>query len=418
MDLIDIEGLLDLESRKCFEYFWDETNTDTGSPGYGLVRDRAPSNSGVCSIAATGFGLTALTIGVKRGWVTWQKAYDRALGTLNCLLDHAEHINGFFYHFLDLYTAKRIWKCEASIIDSAIALCGAFSAGEFFGGPIKKKAYILYERMNWEWFREKSVNRFYLGYTPEKGFFGSWDSYAEQFMVYFLAFASPNPVNRNMFTSFQRDLGRYKDGAPLIFSYTGALFTYQFSHAWFDLRNMTDEDGTDWWENSVNATKAARQYCMDYATKFKTFGPSSWGLTACDGPFGYSGMYGCPPRMTESVHTGNDGTVAPCAAIGSIVFTPKESKSAMMHYYRQPGLWGKYGFMDAYNLDVTPSWVATDVIGIDKGISLLMIENERSGFVWDTFMKNEYVQKGLKRAGFRKNMYMISLAPVTSAAGS
>ena len=396
------EVLLDLESRKCFEYFRNETNMIPGSPGYGLVRDRAPSNAHVSSIAATGFALTALTIGVRRGWISWQAAYERTMGTLHTLLNHAEHVNGFFYHFLDLYSAKRIWNCEVSNIDSAILLCGAISAGEFFGPLVLEKAYAIYERMNWTWFLDRSCNRFYLGYTKETGFFGHWDSYAEQLMMYFLALASPKSVNTDTYYAFERYREGYKDIEPFIYSYTGALFTYQFSHAWFDLRNKTDQEGIDWWENSIRATKAARLYAMEYESKFKTFGPSSWGLTACDGPSGYSGMYGSPPRMTSSIHTGNDGTVPPCGAIGSIVFTPVESMTAMAHYAQQPGLWGMYGFKDAYNRD--QAWIASDCIGIDKGISLLMIENYRSGFVWDLFMKNESVRTGMKKAGLQKKI--------------
>jgi hypothetical protein len=172
----NIEDLLELESRKSFDYFWMEANTDPKSPGYGLIKDRAPSNPGICSIASLGFGLTALTIGVKRGWVSFNEAYERALGTLSCLLYHAEQVNGFFYHFLNMQTAKRIWHCEVSIIDTTIALCGAISAGEFFGGEIAEKAQAIYERIDWGWFIDKKTNLFYLGYSPEEGFFGSWDS--------------------------------------------------------------------------------------------------------------------------------------------------------------------------------------------------------------------------------------------------
>lgn len=394
------EVLLDLESKKCFDYFLNETNLLPGSPGYGLVRDRAPSNTHVCSIAATGFSLTALTIGVKRGWISRDEACKRVTGTLDTLINHAEHVNGFFYHFLDLYSAKRIWNCEVSNIDSAILLCGAITAGEFFGKEVLEKAYHIYERMDWSWFLDHSTNLFYLGYTPEKGFFGHWDCYAEQLMMYFLAFASSKSIDIDTYYAFKRDRGCYGKSGTLIYSYTGALFTYQFSHAWFDFRNMRDQEGTDWWENSVRASKAARLYAMDYEGVFKTFGPNSWGLTACDGPFGYSGMHGSPPRQTESVHFGNDGTVPPCGAIGSIVFTPKESMEAMLHYAKQPGLWGKYGFKDAYNLD--HNWIASDFLGIDKGISLLMIENYRSGFVWELFMRNESVRTGMKKAGLHK----------------
>lgn len=401
MNALTGDKLLELECRKSFEYFWNEANTNLNSSGYGLVRDRAPGNPQVCSVAAVGFGLSALVIGVERKWISKEAGNERALGTLNTLLYNAEHVNGFFYHFLNMSTAKRYWNCEASIIDTSLALCGAITAGEYFGGEVREKAQRIYERVNWEWYRNPGNNRFYMGYSPEEGFFGSWDIYAEQFMMYFLGAASEtHPVNPEMFYGFRRDIGSYSRYSSIVHSPNGSLFVYQFSHAWFDLRGKRDRCGMDWWRNSVLASKANRRYCTDNTGIFKTFGQNSWGLTACDGPFGYSGDYGAPPRWAHNIHDGNDGTVPPCGAAGSIVFTPDESLAALEHYYNSfPGLWGKYGFMDAYNLDVSPPWFAKDVIGIDKGITLLMIENHRTGLIWDVLMRNEYVRKGMKLAG-------------------
>ncbi|WP_062236063.1 glucoamylase family protein [Fictibacillus sp. FJAT-27399] len=399
------EQLLELESKHSFLFFWNETNTDCGSPGFGLIRDRAPGDPDMCSVASVGYGLTALVIGAEREWISRDAAYERADGTLNTLLLNAEEVNGFFYHFLSMETGKRARKSEVSIIDTAIALCGAMTAGEYFGGKIKEKTQQLYERVNWEWYRNPETNQFYMGYTPERGHWGAWDLYAEQFMMYFLAAASPtHPVNPEMFYDFHRQVSSYGDGPLFIYTWLGSLFTFQFSHAWFDLQNKTDQDGIDWWENSVKATLAHRQYCIDESKTFKTYGPNSWGLTACDGPAGYSGRYGAPPSGRDGANDLHhpDGTVPPAGAIGSIVFTPQESMEAMQHYYNNvPELWGEYGFIDAYNLDVTPAWFGTNVIGIDKGISLLMIENYRSGLVWKWFMKNEYAQKGLQLTGFK-----------------
>jgi hypothetical protein len=401
MDILSGERLLEEESRKCFEYFRQEANTNKASPGYGLIRDRAPGNPRVCSVAAVGFGLAALAVGAERGWISAAEARERTLGTLHTLLYKAEQRNGFFFHFLDMNTAKRYWQSEVSVIDTAIALCGAITAAEYFRGEVAELAEKLYHRVNWEWYRDPAVNLFYMSYLPESDFSGHWDIYAEQLMMYFLGAASPtNPVNPDMFYSFSRCGGRYGRCPSMIPSFFGSLFTYQFSHAWFDLRGKRDRVGVDWWGNSIVATLANRQYCMDHAGKFKTFGPDSWGLTACDGPYGYSGGYGAPPGGMAGIHGGNDGTVAPCGAAGSIVFTPQESIAALEHYYCHfPDLWGRYGFRDAYNLDISPAWFAQDVIGIDKGISLLMIENYRTGFVWEVFMANEYAQKGMWEVG-------------------
>ncbi|MDM5337100.1 glucoamylase family protein [Fictibacillus enclensis] len=398
------EELMDLESKHSFLFFWQEANSNPGSPGFGLIRDRAPGDPEMCSVASVGYGLTALVIGAERQWITTDEARQRAEGTLDTLLQHAEEVNGFFYHFLSMETGKRYDNSEVSVIDTAIAVCGAITAGEYFGGKLKEKAQQLYERVNWEWYRNPETNQFYMGYTPERGHWGAWDMYAEQFMMYFLAAASPtHPVDPEMFYDFHRQVSTYGDVPLFIYTWTGSLFTYQFSHAWFDLQNKTDRDGLDWWENSVKASLAHRQYCMDESETFKTFGPNSWGLTACDGPSGYRGDYGAPPSGRSGANDQHhpDGTVPPAGAIGSIPFTPKESLDAMQHYYNHvPELWGEYGFRDAYNLDVSPPWYGRDVIGIDKGISLLMIENHRTGLVWKWFMKNKFAKKGLELTGF------------------
>lgn len=383
-----------------FQFFWDEANVDPNSPGYGLIRDRAPGQKNMASIASMGFGLTAYAIGAERGWVGTEDAFERSRGMLLTMLRHADHRHGFFHHFLHMETAKQYEGCEISVIDTAIFLCGAITAGEYFGGEVKRLAGELYERVDWNWYRNPKTNQFYMGYLEQDGgHFGKWDHYAEQFMMYFLGAGSPtHPVNPEMFYDFDRYVGSYGGFHPIIHSTQGALFVYQFSHAWFDLRGRKDRDGVDWFENSVLASKAARQFCIDRADRYKTFGPNSWGLTACDGPGGYSGGYGADPNTAEEDFV--DSTIAPCGAAGSIVFTPKESIDALLHFYNEvPGLWGPYGFRDAFNLDAEPAWVGEDVIGIDKGITLLMIENYRSGFVWKLFMNNKYAQEGMERTG-------------------
>ncbi|MEZ0536425.1 glucoamylase family protein [Caldicellulosiruptoraceae bacterium PP1] len=396
--------LLELELKKSFDFFWNEANSNENNLGYGLIKDRYPTHQNIASIASVGFSLTAYIIGVERGYVDYQSAYKRTAKTLDTVLNNLENINGFYYHFVDMNTGKRIGKCEISVIDTAILLCGAIAAGEYFGGEIKEKAETLYARTNWKWYTDPNKNYFYMGYSPERGFEGYWDMCAEQFMMYFLGFASPTyPVDPSMFYTFRRNKKSY-NGLPEIYhSPGGSLFVYQFSFAWFDLRNMVDNQNVNWWENSKYATLSNRQYCIDYQDKFKTFGPNSWGLTACDGPNGYSGSYGAPPKDSEEIHLGNDGTVPPCGSAGSIVFTPDESISALENFYNNfPKLWGIYGFKDSFNLENDNEWYATDVIGIDKGITIIMIENYLSGLIWDIFMKNKYVKKGIELAGLRK----------------
>ena len=395
-------AVADDEARLSFDFFWEQATTEPGSPGYGLVRDRWPGNPGVASIASTGFGLSALPIGVERGWITRAEGEDRARGTLNTFLAmESEH--GFFFHFLDMKTAGRAWESEVSTIDTGLFLAGALTAGAYFGGDVAEKARALYERVDWTWFVDSRKNQLWMAYRPGKGFEGHWDFYAEQLILYVLAAGSPtHPVDPMLYDGFTRHRASYGSTEPFIHSWFGSLFTYQYSHAWVDFRGLRDRDGVDWFDNSTRAVRAQLQLAIDNPGKRKTLGPDSWGLSACDGPKGYNGLYGAPPSGYDNRQHVIDGTVPPSAAVGSIVFAPEASLAAMNHYRTFPRLWGKYGFQDAYNLDVSPEWFDTDVIGIDKGIGLLMIQNYETGLVWSTFMGIPEVQRGLARLGFTK----------------
>lgn len=394
------DKLVKKELKKCYQFFIKEANNNPDSPGYGLIRDKDKFADKIASIASVGYGLAALTIGVKRNWISKEKAYKRAKGTLDTFLENMEATNGFYYHFVNMDTAKREWHCEVSIIDTGIFICGALMAGEFFGGEIKEKAEKLYKRINWKWYVNEETNQFYMGYTPEKGFFGAWDMYAEQLMLYILGVASPTyPIKADMYQDFQKPKADYKNMKDIIYTYCGTLFTYQFSHGWIDFRDLWDEDGINWFENSKKATLANRKYCIEKSEKFKTFGKDSWGLTACVGPKGYSGGYGAMPAFTN-LEEENDGTIAPAGAAGSIVFIPELSIKALEKFYNNyPKLWGKYGLKDGYNLEGKQEWYSEEYIGIDKGITLIMIENYLSQLIWHNMMKNQYIQKGLKQLG-------------------
>ena len=389
------------ELEKSFDFFLNEVNTNQKSYGYGLIRDKTMTDDNIASIASVGYGLVALIIGIEHKWIDYDKAYERASKTLDTFINHVDGKNGFYYHFVNMQNGKREWNCEISIIDTAIFICGAITAGEYFGKEVKEKAEILYKKMNWEWFRDKENNYFYIGYTPEENFCGHWDRYAEQLILYVLGVSSPTfPVDKSMYDSFERNKADYKDIEDIIYTYCGTLFTYQYSHAWIDFRNQKDRHGIDWFENSVKATKANRQYCIDHKERFKTYGENAWGLTACLSPKGYIGCGANPCGVDLDIE--NDGTISPCGAIGSIVFTPEESIKAMEYYYNTfPELWGKYGLKDGYNLENNKKWFSNQYIGIDKGIEMVMIENYLNGTIWKYFMRNTYVQEGLKLLDFR-----------------
>lgn len=389
--------LLEKELKASYLFFIKEANINEKSKGYGLIRDKSEIALNIASVASVGYGFAALAIGVKRKWISYEKAYKRAKKTMDTFINNVEGENGFFYHFINMETGKREWNCEISIIDTAIFICGAIFIGEFFGGCIKEKAKYLYEKINWNWYTNKETNQFYMGYSPEKGFWGKWDMYAEQLMLYILGVSSTTfPIKKEMYDKMIKLKGSYEDIENIIYTYCGTLFTYQFSHAWIDFKNKEDDNGINWFENSVKATLANRKYCINKSGKFKTYNENSWGLTACVGPKGYSGGFGAMPACTD-LEKENDGTIPPCGAIGSIVFTPELSIKAMENYYNNfPKLWCKYGFRDGYNLENNKKWYSKECIGIDKGISMVMIENYLSKLIWNQFMKNTYVKKGLK----------------------
>lgn len=397
--------ILENELRGSFDFFWDTANTDKSSPGYGLIPDRMPSGPDISSIASVGYGLTAICIGVERGYITREQGAERVLGTLKTLRDNLQRVHGFFYHFLEIKTGQRVWDSEVSIIDTALCLNGVIFSGEYFGGEIAQLAAQIYEAVDWTWYTDRDTRRFYMGYTPEKGFFGSWDMTAEQMMMYFLGAGSPtNPVPAEMFYRFRRPRDGYGALPTMIHSPAGSLFAYQYTHLWYDFRNTVDKTGLDWFRNSVTASLASRLYAVEMEDRFKTNG-FEWGFSAGDGPRGYSGGYGSPPSKGFY----NDGTIPPYGAAGSIIFTPEQSISALTYMHgAYPDLWGKWGFKSAYNKTVSPMWIAKDVIGIDKGTTMLAIENYLTGMVWKYMMKNKYVVSGMQRCGvLQANSYVL-----------
>lgn len=397
LDLVDIDAVIAYEMKGSFDFFWEQANTDENSPAYGLIRDRFPGSEGIASMASVGFGLTAYTIGVEKGYITREQGFERASKTMDTLLSMKRE-EGFYYHFVDMKTGERAWSSEISSIDTSILLMGVLAAGEYFGGDVQVKAKQIYDGVNWPWFLDESRDMFYMAYRPEKGkgFEGHWDFYAEQLMMYVLAAGSDtHPIDDSPYYAFTRDYARYGDGEKFIHSWFGSIFTYQFSHAWIDFRGYTDLKGVNWFDNSVEASLAQYNFAVAMDEKYITLGPLAWGLSACDGPKGYNGLYGAPPSGFDNKQHLVDDTIPPSAAIGSILFLPEQAQQAMLNYASIEPLQGKYGFNDAYNL--TKDWYASDVIGIDKGITLLMLANAENDLVYQIMMKNAVIQQGLSR---------------------
>ena len=410
------ESFLDDLQHRSFNYFWEQAN-----PATGLVPDRAridgseldANHQDVASIAATGFGLTALCIASQRGWIARSDAEQRARNTLEFFSSKAFHEHGWFYHWIDATSGNRRWNSEVSSIDTALLLGGVLSVRQCFSNnrEIKRLATRIYERVDFRWMLNGHPLLLTHGWKPETGFLKArWDTYSEDTILYALAIASPtHPIASRSWYALWRD--RYRYAGYSYYTTIGVpMFMHQYSHAWIDYRNRRElrGDRIDYFQNSINATLAHRQFCMDLAYEFPAYGANVWGITASDSAKGYL-AWGGPPRDPAV-----DGTVVPSAAGGSLMFTPDFSVAALRTMKEKFGdkIYGKYGFVDAYNPQ--SRWIDTDVIGINVGIILLSAENARTGSVWQWFMRNEEIPRALQRIGlvsFQKGLAQKSKEP-------
>ncbi len=386
------DALLDEIERACFLYFWEQADPETG-----LVRDRCnvrrPVSTEVASIAATGFGLTALCIGQKRGYISFIDARDRAMDTLRFLARTMPTHRGFYHHFINVRTGLRIWDSEISSIDTALLLCGVLTCRQHFKyAEMTRLAYEIFNRVDWTWVSEDTTLLTH-GWTPEVGFLPyRWDDYSELMMMYLLGIgSSAHPLPVDTWHAWKRTTFEYH-GMRYIGSFA-PLFVHQYTQAWFDFRGKRDRY-TDYFQNSAIATEVHRQFCLDLRDQFPSYSEDLWGITASDSDRGYV-VWGGPPEMGPI-----DGSIVPSAAAGSLPFLPKETLRVLRTIRTQYGdAWSRYGFVNAFN--PLKNWYNNDVVGIDTGITMLMAENRRTGFVWETFMRNPEAQRGLNKAGFK-----------------
>ena len=387
------DQLLDEIERTSFEFFWNETNPSTGQ-----VKDRALANGGgneiMSSIAATGFGVAAMCIADRRNYRKSTEIADRVRTTLRFVLNRLPHVHGFFYHFVNMNTGARWEKVELSSIDSSILLCGILTARQHFRDQeIKDLATRIYERVDWPWMLNGG-STFSMGWQPESGFLESrWEHYCELMMIYLLAIDSPtHPVPLDTWNAWSRPKIDYQ-GIEFI-SGNDPLFTHQYSHAFFDFRNKRDAYA-NYFENSVKATRAHKLFCLSLRDRFPDYSEDLWGISASDFKSGYTAWGGPPPQGPI------DGTIVPCATGGSLPFLFPDCVRVLRTLrgpYRERA-WTRYSFVDAFN--PLTGWFDKDVLGIDLGITMLMAENYRSGFVWETFMKNTEAPSAMKKVGFR-----------------
>jgi hypothetical protein len=422
------EQLLDEVERGCFNYLWNEV----GKEGK-LAKDRMSAE--VASLAGIGFQLSALPIGVERGWITREQAEARALKVLRTLrASKNNRRSGVFLHFVNAETGDLSphYDNEISTVDHSLFLAGAIPAATFFGGEVAEIVNKFCAETNWREFRPTGSELLSFAWKPTENSDVSgtgslmdlqWRIASdEERLIYFMAAGSPtdeHAIGPRAYYLLERQIGHFEETQPYVLSWNGALFTYFFSHCWINYREMQADDPAqfgvnaprvDWYENSRRAWNAHRQACIRFSDKFKTFSENRWGLSPCMGQS--SGSTGwnylvqdVQPNLSnqDQVH---DGTLAPYAAASAIMFTPVESLAALRAFRElitddgKPMAWrdpaeGGYGFVDSFNLDQK---VACDEnMAINVGPMLLAIENARTGLIWKLFMQHEHAQRSSER---------------------
>jgi len=389
----EADALLDdLEGRGC-DYFYNEVHPKTG-----LVRDHAPlagpSVSRISSIAATGFGLSALCIAAKRNYLLPNLCEERVEKTLAFLLEKCPHEHGFLYHFIDIESGERLFGSELSSIDTALLLCGVLLCRQYFTGNtrIQALATTFYRRIDWQWMMNDG-KALAMGWLPDQGFLSHrWDIYAELLTMYLMAIGSPShPIPAETWNRLERPVIAY--GGIQYISGVAPLFIHQYAHAWCDFRNKRDLH-TNYFTNSIAATRCHQLWCLVQGQEFPWVNQDMWGITASESEDGYR-VWGGPPSMGPL-----DGTLVPCATAGSLPFLPAECSHVLLSMKRALGdrVYRRYGFVDAFNPKT--KWFAGEVLGINQGISVLMAENLRTGFVWEYFMKNTEIMRAMGEVQF------------------
>jgi hypothetical protein len=421
---MDVETLDKLE-RDTFQYFLTESNRANG-----MIPDNTRKGSHA-SIAAIGFALTAYTIGVERGFITRAEAIERTLTTLRFFAyseqsdgANATGYKGFYYHFLHMDTGRRAWESELSTIDSTFLLTGALASATYFDGAGPKELEIrtlaaeLYARADWQW-ALNGAETVSMGWKPECGFLPyRWEGYSEALILYTLALASPtHPVPPG---SYQAQTRTYcwKELYGYEFLYAGPLFIHQLSHMWIDFRGIQDEfmrgKGINYFENSRRATYVQQQYAIANPRRYKGYNQHCWGITASDGPGSTCLTLEGVQRsffdyIARAVPDGpDDGTIAPWAAVASLPFAPEIVLPTLQHFNdAYPEVASKFGFKCSFNPTFQSGdqekagWISQGYYGLDQGPIVMMIENHRTGFLWELMKRCPVISSGLRKAGFK-----------------
>ena len=417
------EAWLEALAHAAFDYFPACSN-----PHNGLVADNSRAGA-PASIAVVGFALSAYPIAVEHGWIERAHAVQWCLAALRFFRDSDQSggpestgYQGFYFHFLDMDSGVRVWKCELSMIDTALLIAGALTAAAYFTADgddeveLRAVADHLYRRINWRWAQDDG-NTIRQGWKPECGFLHyGWEGYSEAIILYVLALGSPtHPISADCYQSWTATY-QWENLYGHDYLYAGPLFVHHFSHAWIDFREIRDpfmrEKRSDYFENSMRAVLIQREYTRLNPHGFVGYDHDAWGLSACDGPsdelpdvsneerhlFGYAAR-GVP-------YGPDDGTLCVPSILSSLPFAPKLTLDAMRVMLRcYPNVLSEGRLSSAVNPSLRDAdghaWVSAGHYGLDQGIELMMIENHRSGLPWRLMRGCGYIRRGLQGADFR-----------------
>ena len=402
--IISDDSLLTLVQKKTFDYFWSYAH-----PVSGLARERLNSDETV-TFGGSGFGIMGIPVAIERGFITRAQGLERMNKIVNFLsLSTTDKFHGAFPHWMNGTTGKVIpfgtQDDGADLVETAFFIQGLLTVQSYYkNGNTAEKAMCanietLWENVEWTWFQQSGQQKLFWHWSPDYGWainmqISGWD---EALIIYVLAASSPtHPITKAVYDNGWALNGGIKNGKsfygitlPLGQDYGGPLFFAHYSFLGLDPRKLTDTYANYWQQNTSHA-KINYQYCVANPHKNYGYGPNCWGLTASD----IQGSY------TASSPTNDVGVIAPTAALSSFPYTPVESMQALHFFYYTLGdkIWGTYGFNDAFNLN--QGWFATSYLAIDEGPIVTMIENYRTGLLWNLFMQNPNVQNGLIKLGF------------------
>lgn len=404
--LMDDEELLDLVQRTTLKYFYD-----FAEPKSKMIRERSNDNSDVVTTGGTGFGVMALIVGAERGFITRDEALSNVRSIVDFLMK-VERFHGAYAHWyhggsgdVKPFSPK---DNGGDLVETALLMQGLLTARQYFSDDIQLVDDItqIWEEIDWQHYT-RGENTLYWHWSKEYDFqmnmqIKGWN---EALIVYVLAASSPtHPISAEVYDNGWANEGKMLNGntyynhilpAGPKEEMGGPLFLSQYSFLGLDPNGLSDKYITDYYAQCRNHALINRAYCIDNPKGFAEYSDKCWGLTASDCPIsGY---------LAHSPGDRDNGTISPTAALGSMPFVPNESIEALRYFYRErgDGLWGEYGFYDAFNVTLpADKQVAKSHLAIDQGPIVIMIENHRTKLLWSTFMKDADIHKGLNTLGF------------------